>query len=75
MIEIRAMRVDGEVDVSGAMSGDSGDVIDELAAVCATILEEINQRYEGEDDILSMLSEELVRGIAAQLREMTGEAD
>lgn len=75
MIEIRAMRVDGEVDVSGAMSGDSGDVIDELAAVCATILVDINQRYEGEDDILSMLSEELVRGIADQLRVMTGEAD
>lgn len=75
MIEIRAMRVDGEVDVSGAMSGDSGDVIDELAAVCAAILDELNQRYEGEDDILSMLSEELVRGIAAQLRALAGEAD
>lgn len=75
MIEIRAIQADGYVDVSGAMSGDSGDVIDELAAVCATILDDLNQRYEGEDDILSMLSEELVRGIAAQLRVMTGEAD
>lgn len=75
MIEIRAIQADGYVDVSGAMSGDSDDVIDELAAVCAAILDELNQHYEGEDDILSMLSEELVRGIAAQLREMTGEAD
>lgn len=75
MIEIRAMRENGNIVVSGSMSGSSGDVIDELAVVCATILDELNQRYEGEDDILSMLSEELVRGIAAQLRGIAGEAD
>ena len=75
MIEIRAIQADGYVNVSGSMSGSSGDVIDELAAVCATILDELNQRYEGEDDILSMLSEELVRGIAAQLRALAGETD
>lgn len=74
MIELRITRgEDRTIDVSGAMSGSSGDVIDELAAACATILEELNQCYEGEDDILGMLSEELVRGIAAQLRGTDGE--
>lgn len=57
------------------MSGSSGDVIDELAAACATILAELDQLYEGEDDILGMLSEELVRGIAEQLRGTDGEAN
>ena len=80
MIELRITRgEDRSIDVSGSF-GDShatssGDVIDELAAACATILEQLSLLYEGEDDILGMLEMELTRGIATRLRWITGEAD
>ena len=75
MIELRAWQVDGKIAVSGTMEGNGENLIRELAGICASALVDMSKRYEGEDDILGMLEQELVRVIADQLRVMTGEAD